>query len=62
MNKFEVIYNYVEALSSASEHEIELFKHFLCEQLSELDLTDSQLEYLEDKSDTIEIDFEIQSI
>lgn len=50
-----VIYDYIESLDSSSENDIELFKHFLCEQLYEMKLTEEQLEYMQDKVDTIDI-------
>jgi hypothetical protein len=45
-----VIYDYIETLDIASGNDIELFKHFLCEQLSELQLTAEQLDYMSDKA------------
>ena len=57
-----VIYDYIEALDSASEKDVELFKHFLIEQLVEMNLSESQLEYMRDKADLIEIDSEIFKI
>jgi len=54
-----VIYDYIEALDSASENDVELFKHFLIEQLGEMNLSKSQLEYMRDKADLIEIDSQI---
>jgi hypothetical protein len=58
-NRFNTIYDYIEALDSASENDVELFKHFLCEQFQEMELTDSQIEYMRDKADLIEIDSQI---
>ena len=43
------IYKYVESLYSASNNDVELFKHLLCEQLGEMNLTKKQLEYMDDK-------------
>ena len=57
-----IIYKYVESLDSASNNDVELFKHFLCEQLGEMNLTEAQLEYMDDKVWKMELQTELDSI
>ena len=56
-----VIYNFINAVESSSEDDIELFKHILCNLLSEVNLTDEQLQILQDRADLIELDREIKA-
>ena len=49
------IYDYIEALDIASGNDIELFKHLLCEHLSEMRLTEEQKEYMNDKTWVMEM-------
>jgi hypothetical protein len=56
------VYKYVETLHSACDGDVELFKHFLCEQLIEMNLTEEQLEYMNDKVWTIELANQIDSL
>ena len=50
-----IIYNYIESLDSESAGDVELFKHILCEQLGELNLTQAQLDCMADKSWVIDM-------
>ena len=57
-----IIYKWVETLESSSENDIELFKHLLNDMLGEVNLTENQLQIMQDRADLIALDQEIKGL